>query len=136
MKPLAYISFILASGTLMAASCTKGSPNITGGGKGGTATIVVTPEHHGEFVDSCKVYIKYGTNDAPANGVYDDSIACVLADTTPVAVFTGLTTGLYYVYGQGYHSTYTPPYIKGGVPVTVQVQDTNVVYLPTYSYQP
>jgi len=40
--------------------------------------------------------------------VYDDSAICVLVDTIPVATFAGLTVGLYYLYGTGYHSTGRP----------------------------
>jgi hypothetical protein len=121
---------------LATAGCTKHSSTVSGGGKGGAATLVITPEHHGQFVDTCTIYIKYGTLDAPANGVYDDSTTCIIRDTTPVAVFPGLTAGEYYIFGIGYHATYTPPNVKGGVPVTIQTADTNTLYLPTYTYYP
>ena len=127
-------AFLLFTGLI--AGCKKSGSSVSGGGLGGSAVLLITPEHHGQFVDSCIVYIKYGTNDAPANGIYDDSTSCILEDTTPVAIFHNLTIGLYYVYGIGYHSTYTPPYIKGGVPVTISAEDTNTVFLPTYSYDP
>lgn len=87
------------------------------------------------FVDSCTIYIKYGTNDAPASGVYDDSSRCILADTTPIAAFTGLTAGQYYLYGNGYHTGYSPPQVRGGIPYTISKDyDTTSVYLPTYTY--
>ena len=122
---------------LLAENCRKPKDtSIAGGGKGGTSVLLVTPEHHGGFVDSCMIYIKYGTNDAPASGIYDDSARCVLSDTTPVATFSNLTVGLYYLYAIGYHLPYTPPNVKGGVPCTIQNPGTQTIYLPTYSYQP
>ena len=122
---------------IVSAACRKpGNSSISGGGKGGNAVLTVTPEHHGQVVDSCMIYIKYGTNDAPADGIYDDSARCILSDTTPVATFSNLSVGLYYLYGVGYHPPYSPPYVRGGVPCTIQKEETINIFLPTYSYQP
>jgi hypothetical protein len=110
---------------------------ITGGGKGGHAVIRITPEAYNIFVDTCTIYIKYGTLDAPADGVYDDSAKCDTTGGKPVATFSGLTVGLYYFYGQGYHSGFShPPHVKGGAQQTVAKEDSFNVYLPTYSYNP
>lgn len=118
-------------------SCKKpGNTNVTGGGKGGHTTLCVSAEHHNELVDTCTFYIKYGTTDAPANNVYDDSAICILTGNTPVATFKNLETGIYYLYGQGYHAAYSPPYIKGGESCTIHTEDTLKVIVPTYSYQP
>ncbi len=128
MKP--HILFIVLIATF---GCSKPNNAITGGGKGGNATLTVTPEHHGEYVDSCTVYIKYGTNDKPSSNVYDDSVVCVLGgvgDTTPVAVFNNLKVGLYYLYGSGYHPSYHA-YVKGGIPWTISKEDNETAYLPT-----
>jgi hypothetical protein len=112
-------------------SGTSGCP--TGGGKGGTITLSVIPEHSNYFVDSCMVYIKYGTTDAPLDGTYDDSAKVVLQDTTPVATFSGLSQGNYYVLGVGYHQLLSER-VKGGVPCTI-CSDANITeYLPTYPY--
>ncbi|MCW3123680.1 MAG: hypothetical protein JWQ38_3172 [Flavipsychrobacter sp.] len=119
---------------LVVVGCKKPQQTTSIGGKGGTNTIAVTPEHHGEFVDTCTVYIKYNTLDAPADGIYDDSAACVQVDTIPVATFTGLKQGNYYLFGKGIHATYTPPNVKGGLPCTISNVATVKVYLPTYSY--
>jgi len=130
-----YIILIFFVPLFIAASCHKSGTTITGGGKGGNAILLVTPEHHNGFVDTCTIYIKYGTNDAPANGVYDDSAICTLRDTTPVAAFRGLTTGQYYLYGVGIHFPYVPANVKGGIPCTISnPNDSTVIYLPTYTY--
>jgi len=134
MKRRLPIVCLIMMPVLLFYSCKKNKSNISGGGFGGNAILTVSPEHHGLFVDSCTIFIKYGTNDAPADGIYDDSSVCVLNDTTPVAIFKGLTKGLYYLYGRGYHYPYVPPYVKGGLPVTISTEDSQNVFLPTYSY--
>ncbi len=115
----------------------KSNNNVTGGGKGGKAVIRVTPEFANFLIDTCTVYIKYGTHDAPANSVYDDSAVCILVDTSSIATFSGLTIGLYYLYGVGYHSTGGhPPNLKGSQVCTIKTEDTAQLYLPTYPYIP
>jgi hypothetical protein len=71
----------------------------------------------------------------PANGVYDDSQKCVLADTIPVATFKNLKPGLYYLYGQGYHTAYAT-YVKGAANYTLCSEKSVSVLLPTYPYNP
>ncbi len=126
---------ILASCLVTVDSCKKPEKvEPSGSGKGGSATIAVTPVHHGEYVDTCTVYIKYNTSDAPIDGVYDDSVVCALVDTIPVAVFTGLKKGDYYLFARGFHAVYVPPYVKGGVPCKISTESRINVFLPTYSY--
>jgi hypothetical protein len=131
MKKLVPVLFVLIACLGATEGCRQNNPGPSAGGRGGKATLTVTPEHHGQFVDSCTIYIKYATSDAPANGIYDDSARCILADTTPVATFTQLTAGSYYIYGAGYHAGYVPPNVKGGLPVTISKEDTVNIYLPT-----
>ena len=71
------------------------------GSKGGAATLKITPKHHERNIDSCMVYIAYA-RELPANGKYDDSARCVQENGKPVATFTGLKSGAYYLYGYGY----------------------------------
>jgi len=129
---------IISFAVLIFSSCKKpADTTITGGGKGGSAIIKVTPEFANTFIDTCTIYIKYGTHDAPANGVYDDSAICTLSAAVPVAVFSGLTTGLYYLYGIGYHSTGGhPPNLKGSQICTMSKETTTSLYLPMYPYIP
>ena len=128
--------FIIATLWLFFAGCRKSSSQaITGGGKGGSGTISITPEHSNSFVDSCVVYVKYGTLDAPANGVYDDSVKCVMQGTQPVATFNNLSIGLYYFLGVGYHQL-TGLNVKGATTYTMTIQQNKSIYLPTYAYNP
>ena len=134
MRAALLISFILFA--LFTGSCKKHSSCVSsGGGKGGTGTIRVIPTHSGVYVDSCWIYIKYGTLDEPANGVYDDSQYCTLNDTIPVATFNGLKPGIYYFYGNGYHLLYQA-YVKGAANYTLCSEQTVSIYLPTYPYIP
>jgi hypothetical protein len=129
-----YGIFALLLCSLLYISCKKSKNNVTGGGTGGNATLLVIPEHGGVLIDSCTVFIKYGVNNAPSDGVYDDSAVVALNDTIPIAAFHNLTNGIYYVFGRGYHATYSPPYLKGGIPVTISQQDSSQSYLLLGSY--
>lgn len=107
----------------------------SGGGKGGSGSISISPSHYGSYVDSCTIYIKYGTLNTPGNGVYDDSARCVMVDTVPVATFSNLKGGLYYFYASGYHKAYAA-YVKGAVNYTMCTEHSVSLLLPTYSYNP
>ncbi len=135
MKPNVIITSILVI-LLLSVGCKPKSNCVSaGGGKGGSAIITITPKHIGLNVDSCTIYVKYGTLDAPTSGVYDDSQKVILVDTTPVAIFTHLKAGLYYFYGKGYHVPYSA-YVKGGANYTMCSEHAETVYLPTYAYIP
>jgi hypothetical protein len=120
-----------------AESCKTKNDTVTGGGKGGNVTIRIIPEIYGSFVDTCVVFIKYGSLDAPGNGVYDDSAVCTVSNDTSAATFNGLTTGLYYFFARGYH---TPgghlPNVKGGINATIQKTGSYLFFLPTSPYSP
>jgi hypothetical protein len=123
---------LLIAGLLIFFSACKGNdPEPTPvGGKGGNAILNVTPRHHGRQIDTCTVYIKYNATDAPSNGVYDDSAACVLVSGIPVATFSGLKKGNYYLYGYGWDPTLTPPqHVKGGFAYPIQEENTQSIDL-------
>ena len=116
---------------------TSGTNTITGGGKGGDVTIQVIPEYYGAYVDTCRVYIKYGTLDAPAGNLYDDSSVCTLIGGIPTATFSNLKTGLYYFLAIGYHQEGGhPPDVKGSAQKTVQTGGATTVYIPTTWFIP
>ena len=125
---------LLFAATVVSAwiGCLKPATQLSGG-KGGKATLVVTPIHDTLDVDSCVVYIKYAANNAPGNNVYEDSVKSSLSNNIPVSVFTGLQNGQYYIYADGYHLAYNT-WVKGGIPITISAQDTNVRLLPTFAY--
>lgn len=106
----------------VAASCNKNKNSV--GGKGGKATLKITPRHHINAIDSCTVYIKYNTLDKPGDGVqqYDESAKCVKVDGKPVATFTGLKQGKYYIYGYGWDPA-IPDTVVGGMPYTISADN-------------
>jgi len=109
---------------LAVASCRKDDNNPSEpSGKGGNATLQATPQHHGKNIDSCTIYIKYNTSDAPADGKYDDSAVCVPISGKPVATFTQLKKGPYYLFGKGWDPSISQGVI-GGTPYTIP--DTTV----------
>ena len=137
MRSFIFILFIFTS-CLLFYSCKKPSSCVSsGGGTGGNGSISVTPTHLNLYVDSFMVYIKYGTLDEPANGIYDDSQKCSMpvGDTIPVAVFSNLQPGLYYFYGKGYHAPYSA-YVTGAANYTMCTGHAASIYLPTYQYFP
>ena len=97
---------------LTAFSCHKDDG---GAGKGGSANLTFNLKHHGvaHNLINCTVYVKYNTQDAPANGIYDDSVKTTDADTMQVAVFNGLKNGNYYFYGSGCDTSYFQHAIGG-----------------------
>src|ERR1700741_2137378 len=94
--------FCLAALSASSCSRTEEEPKSVGG-KGGNATLKITPKHHDLNIDSCMVYIKYDAQDVPAS--YDDSAKAVMINNIPVATFAGLKKGAYYLFGKGWDAS-------------------------------
>lgn len=93
----------------------------TTAGKGGLATLMVTPKHHSKYIDSCTVYIKYNAINLPA--AYDDSIKCISWGGKPVAVFPKMNKGNYYFFGKGWDPAIAQQ-VVGGRNYKVSTEDT------------
>ena len=122
------LSFLMLVPVLLSASCEKDKneePKLDAG-KGGTATLKLTTQHHSAYIDSCMVYIAYNTLDAVEE--FDDSMKVSLIDGKPQAIFTNLKNGDYYVYGEGYDPGIFEG-VKGGIPVKVRDQDSTYDYI-------
>lgn len=126
-----FAAFFMLSALSFAACKSKDDPAPASiGGKGGKATLNVTPRHHGKQIDSCTIYIKYNATDAPSNGYYDDSLRCTPVGGIPVASFTGLKKGNYYLYGYGWDSSLTPPqHVQGGYAYPIQTEEVQSIDL-------
>ena len=115
---LVFISFISIL------SCRKEE---TLAGKGGNATLTITPQHHGLNIANSKVYIKYNAKNTPS--FYDDSVQTSMQNGIPTAVFTQLTKGDYYIYGIGIDTSIMQS-VKGGIPYTIENETAQTIYLP------
>lgn len=136
-------TLVLAMLSIFAISCDKTetgptttTPTKAIGGKGGYATLLVTPVHDGLNIDSCMVYIKYDAPVVPANNVYDDSMMCTQINGTPTAKFTDLRTGEYYLYAKGWDIIRSEK-VRGGMPYEVNdstAKTTHTTILPIQPY--
>ena len=97
------------------------------GGKGGSATLKITSKHHGKNIDSATIYIKYNAQDKPTS--YDDSVKCVMESGKPVATFTPLKKGKYYLYGKGWDKN-AGNYVEGGIPYIISEEKTLEIIVP------
>jgi hypothetical protein len=97
------------------------------GGKGGSAVIHATPQHHGRNIDSCTIYIKYNATNLPTT--FDDSAKCVQLNGKPVATFSGLKKGDYYFYGYGWDPGISQN-VRGGIAYTITTENTQQVNVP------
>lgn len=114
------IIFVLSTLVTITA-CKKRQEPTPVAGKGGNATLNITPQHHGKNIDSCMIYIKYNTSDMPSS--YDDSVKCVPQSGKPVGTFTGLKAGNYYIYGKGWDPNISQKVI-GGKPYTITTEQS------------
>jgi len=112
---------------ILTSACNRTDKNENTAGKGGAATLHITPQHHGKNIKNATIYIKYNATDAPAS--FDDSAKCVLADTVPVASFTQLKTGNYYLYGKGYDSAILQT-VEGGINYRIEEEKEISIFIP------
>lgn len=119
--------YLIAAITLLSLSACGGRDDIEIGGKGGNATLNITMGHDGNYAKDGTIYIKYNADDMPSEMRYDDSAKCKdMGDGKPVAVFTGLKKGKYYLFGSGYDPIHADN-IKGGAKYTI-TEETSLFY--------
>lgn len=119
---LAFISTILVGCDDKTTPTTPVAPTPVAG-KGGSATIYVTPINKGMNIDSCFVRIKYNAPVIPADRKFDDSVFAVKnLDGVYTANFSELKTGEYYLYGTGWDNVRSER-VRGGMPYVIS--DTN-----------
>lgn len=128
MRTLHIFLAMLLMISLTAFSCGKRKDK---GGKGGAATLKVSPKHHNAYIQDCTIYLKYDSSIPPSDTTtgYDESVVCVMEGGIPVATFTGLRNGKYYIYGYGYDPAVTQN-VKGGIPYSITAQSTVSVNVP------
>ncbi len=126
MKIMKSISLMSIAAMLLITACERKETVIVGG-KGGNATLKVTPQHHGDNIDSCTIYLKYNVQDKPSS--YDEEVKCVMENGKPVATFTNLNKGNYYVYGKGWDPGIEQE-VAGGIPYTITEEATKEITVP------
>lgn len=120
-KNKGFVLAAIAAAASLFASCNRDYMSydvreLTASGRGGTAVLRVTPAHHDRLIDTGMVYIKYNTMNQAK--LYDDSAKIMLEGGKPVAVFSGLKGGNYYLYGKGWDRNINMEVI-GGQAITV-----------------
>lgn len=118
---------LMSLGAMLSLTACERDETITVGGKGGNATLKVTPQHHGDNIDSCTVYLKYNAQDKPST--YDEQVTCVMENGKPVATFANLNKGNYYVYGKGWDPGIEQE-VDGGIPYTITEETTKEITVP------
>lgn len=124
MKKVLATVLVIAS-VISIYSCERKNEEVAG--KGGNATLKVTPQHHAENIDSCTVYLKYNAQDMP--GSYDEEVKCIVENGKPVATFSGLKKGDYYVYGKGWDPDFEQV-VVGGTPYKITEETTYNINVP------
>lgn len=99
-------------------------------GLGGNANLKISVKHHGVFIDSATVYIKFNSSEAPSNGQYDLT-KTVSKDTSgeSFALFEGLKKGDYYIYATGWDPSINED-VKGGIPYTIAEETDITILIP------
>lgn len=105
MKSKVIITILALTCMACLSACRKNK--ITGGGWGGNAAIRVAGQHDGRDLDSCWIFIKYNATEAPKTTGFDDSAVAAVRDLgRPLAMFSHLTTGNYYLFARAYDPVY------------------------------
>lgn len=119
------IAFLTLAACISFTSCERDDVEL--GGTGGSAILKVTPKHHSTNIDSCTVSIKYNAQDKPS--AYDETVKCVMENGKPVATFSKLKKGNYYVYGKGWDASIEQE-VEGGIPYTITEEKTLEINVP------
>lgn len=127
MKAIHLVASALLMVTLGAASCQREDK----AGKGGEATLKITPQHHGLNIEQCVIYLKYNSSTPPSETTegYDENVAVTMEDGKPVATFTKLKKGKYYVFGYGYDPSISKD-VKGGIPYEITSETALSINVP------
>jgi hypothetical protein len=132
MNKLTLTAAVLLAATVL--SCNRKDDNDSCvAGTGGNLTVVAFPQHHtkpifnkADYPDT--VFVKFSTQDAPANDVYDTFFVGEAGEDH--VHLTGLKCGTYYLFGAGY-DTSIHQRVVGGVPFTTDKKDGELnVYIP------
>lgn len=112
---------------LLSISACKKKPSA---GTGGNANLKISAFHHTSLIDSCTIYVKFNSSEAPANNVYDlTQKVAVDSVGDSYAIFSGLKKGDYYLFAQGWDPAISDN-VKGGLPYTISEETDISVVIP------
>lgn len=141
MRTIHFMTGLLLAGTFIA-GCTRENPYIPPapypvGGKGGKATLRVTPRHHLRNLDTCVVYIYY--NSKQMRSSFDDTAYVKYIDGRSMVIFDSLKRGDYFLYAKGlnYDIEDSNKTVTGGAYFTVidSVDRTYDLYLDVLDHE-
>ena len=99
-----FLLFVVLAALSGSTACVPEYSHRVSGGKGGHVVLMMTPFYYSRKLSNGKAYLKYAASFAPKDGIYDDSTNFVTIDSIPYAIFSGLSTGDYYVKINAYDS--------------------------------
>lgn len=119
--------FILMCTVFLSINGCKKKPSA---GLGGNANLKVSARHHALNIDSCTVYIKFNSSEAPSDNVYDLNQQITM-DTSgnSYTIFNGLKKGDYYIFAQGWDPSISEN-VKGGIPYTIKDETDISIIIP------
>ncbi len=101
-----------------------------GAGLGGSANLKISARHHTLNIDSCTVYIKFNSSEAPSDNIYDLNQQITM-DTSgeSYTIFSGLKKGDYYIFARGWDPSISEN-VKGGIPYTIKDETDISIIIP------
>lgn len=124
MKRIGSLIFVLI--LLVSVACKK-KPSA---GLGGSARLIVNAYHHTQPIDSCTIYIKFNSSEAPADNQYDLSQKLSKdSNGNSYTIFEGLKAGDYYLFGSGWDPAIAEQ-VKGGIPYTIETEADLTISVP------
>ncbi len=125
MKILFQICFLMIATSILL-SCQKQEK----AGFGGNTNLVIRCQHHGVTLDSMTVFIKFNTQEAPLDGIFDvDQKVVKQTLNDSYASISGLKKGKYYLYADGYDPSISEE-VKGGIPYIIDEEGTQEIVIP------
>jgi hypothetical protein len=99
-------------------------------GLGGNANLKISAFHHTFPIDSCTVYIKFNSSEAPADNQFDlEQPLSKDGNGNSFTTFTGLKKGDYYLFARGWDPSISET-VKGGIPYTINTEENINITVP------
>lgn len=129
-----YLAFLsVAAFIIFSASCKDDGTTIIEciGGHGGTSTLIIYPEHHGNPIYGATAHLKFNTQSSAGTVVSNYDVHVEDEFSQGHINVEGLRCGSYFIYCAGYDSAYHAT-VLGGIPFVIEQNQTDEieVHLP------